>query len=270
LHVDTSALSLIWKNAPNERDLRHFRHWQRVSLALQTALRQWIPELYFSDAKRWEQREAAFPLLVYSACRLYYGRPRTEFTYEIADPRTIPLATHNIGRALQSRLQPIEKLLHASGQIRLGMRYSPVWHEDIVKAVRNKPRRLLTLLAAETRFIGAVINLGTTRDEQRFLRMSNAALRNVLGNDMRPLIPQLLEETARCVDHLIDGRILENGDLASAGSPDFRIGREEDGDHRNANRGSEVRDSRIIAKVDAGRGEPAGQRIQVGEANRVG
>src|SRR5579871_2596988 len=89
------------QNAPAERDPRYFRTWQRVSLALQKSLRQWIPELYFRDLERFQERSEAYQLIVYGACRPFYGRPRTEFTYDIADPETLPLALKNIGHSIR-------------------------------------------------------------------------------------------------------------------------------------------------------------------------
>ena len=81
-----------WMNAPDELQPRYFQTWQGVSLALQKALRTWIPEIYFRDPARYEDRDAAFPLLVYAASRPCRGRPRTEFTYDVVDPQVLPNA----------------------------------------------------------------------------------------------------------------------------------------------------------------------------------
>src|ERR1700720_3746265 len=68
------ALHPAWRNSPEERDPRYFQAWQQASLALQKALRQWIPELYFRDTARYEDRERSYPLIVYQASRLCFGR----------------------------------------------------------------------------------------------------------------------------------------------------------------------------------------------------
>src|SRR5512140_3156471 len=51
---DYTALLLssepAWMNAPDETDPRYFAAWQKVSLTLQRALRQWIPGTYFRDS----------------------------------------------------------------------------------------------------------------------------------------------------------------------------------------------------------------------------
>ena len=64
-----------WINAPDELQQRYFQTWQVVSQALQKALRKWIPETYFGDPARYEDRDAAYPILVYAASRPCRGRP---------------------------------------------------------------------------------------------------------------------------------------------------------------------------------------------------
>jgi hypothetical protein len=104
-----SAATLVgahpaWLGAPADSNHRCFQTWQRVSLALQKGLREWIPAFYFGDTARYEDRDGAYPLLVYAASRICRGRPRTEFTYDVADPEILPRALHMIGRSLQTVL----------------------------------------------------------------------------------------------------------------------------------------------------------------------
>jgi hypothetical protein len=189
-----------WKDAPNEYAPRYFQAWQRVSMALQRAVRGWVPKLYFTSVERYEDRDAAYPMVVYEACRVCYGRPRTEFTYDVADPETLPGACRMIGRAMQTALAPIEKRLHEAGKTVLAHRYAPVWHQDILAAVRKRPKRLVGLLADEAMLINALIDLGTERSVEsvnRFSKAANAALRNVYGEDMRALGVRALEETTK-------------------------------------------------------------------------
>ena len=188
----------VWVNAPNEHRRDYFPAWQRVSVTLQKALRQWIPELYFRGHTSYEDREAAYPLMVYAASRICRGRPRTEFTYDLSDPEIFPRATHLIGRALQDVLQSIEGKLHAAGCHELARRYSPIWHEDVLRTVQKKPRRLISLLGDEAVLIDAVIDLGTARRMEAvkpFARTALATLRNLYGEDMRTLATRILDET---------------------------------------------------------------------------
>ena len=196
-----------WTESPLETDLQYFPVWQSVSMALQLALRTWIPEQHFHDVSCYEDRKAAFPMLVYQVARLYRGRPRTEFTYDLRDypdcEHTLGIAWKMIGRSLQTRMSGIEQRLHEAGMPALARRYAPVWYEDVLVAVRDNPKTFVNLLAAESMLINAVIDLGSDRNVagvNRFARTAGQALRHVHGSDMRLLGVRVLEETTRALN----------------------------------------------------------------------
>ena len=265
-----------WRNAPEETDPLYFRTWHRVSIALQRSLRRWTSEINFRDATRFEDRAEAFPVVVYAGARVFYGRAKTEFTYDVADPRTLVIALRAIGRPIQNILGPMAERLKEIGRPELARRYAPVWHHDVLAAVKKKPRRLVALLAREAKIIDAVIDLGTAHDAAaayRCAKISNATLRNMLlpgvGDDMRELLPAILDEASKVlaangahgVDHLRDGRIFENGDAIAARRPDAGIGDQENRDHGDSEGGGEMGDAGVVAKVHAGGREPTGQLV---------
>jgi hypothetical protein len=191
-----------WINAPDELQPRHFQTWQGVSLALQKALRTWIPEIYFRDPARYENRDAAFPLLVYAASRPCRGRARTEFTYDVVDPEALPCALNLIGTSLQTVLEKVESLLYQCGRPELARRYAPLWHQDVLRAVQKRPRQLVGLLGDEAAVVNAVIDLGTAHQMQAvkpFAKSASFALRNMYGEDLRPLAFKALEEATRAL-----------------------------------------------------------------------
>jgi len=203
---DYAALLLAtepaWSNAPDEMALGYFATWQKVSLTLQSALRKWIPEVYFRDAASFEDRPAAYPLLVYAASRMCHGRPRTEFTYDIADPEILPRAMYMIGQALQRVLAAVERRLFDEGRPELARRYAPIWYEDVMRAVRAKPRPLLTLLGDEAALVNAVIDFGSAKRMEAvkpFARSANLALRTIYGKDLRMLATPLLAEATNAL-----------------------------------------------------------------------
>ena len=192
-----------WTGAPHESHAAYFPTWQAVSLSVQKALRCWIPEIYFRDSARYEDRDAASPLLVYAASRPCRGRPRTEFTYDVADDQVLPRALHQVGASLQSVLETVERRLHDCGRPALARRYAPRWHLDMVRAVQRKPRPLLGLLGDEAAVVNALIGLGSGRKMQAvkpFARSASLALRTMYGEDLRPLALLLLEEATRTLE----------------------------------------------------------------------
>jgi hypothetical protein len=265
-----------WRNAPTEHDPDYFRVWQRVSLALQRSLRDGVAGAYFQDLARFENRQAAYPMIVYQASRLCHGRPRTEFTYDLRDypecRTTLATSWKLTGRAIQAVLRRIERRLMDAGMTELAHRYAPVWHQDVLVAVKKKPKPYVDLLMAESAVINAAIDLGTERSVEaanRFGKTVHLNLRKVYGMDLQALGIGTLEEATRvlaqrgmsCVDDLGDTGTFENGDVRAAGSPYARIAGEEDGDDRRTGRGCQMRDAGIIADVEASRRDPAGQVV---------
>jgi hypothetical protein len=173
-------------------------------MGLQISLRRWVREMYFADPTRYENRDVAYSVLVYSVSRPFPGRRKTEFTYDVADEELLPIALRMIGSATQSALAAAETQLTAAGDNKeLAHRYAPVWYQDVINAVRKKPARLVSLLGDEGMLINAIIHLGTCPTGGRgdlsgvkpFARIASLAMRSILGVDMRPLAIRALEET---------------------------------------------------------------------------
>ena len=192
------ALHPAWRNIPEERDARYFPVWQQTSLALQKALRKWIPEMYFRDTARYEDREKSYSLIVpgnplvfwagANGIHLRRGRSR-----DAADG-------FPDDRAGLAKCSPEWTALRESGRPELARRYAPVWHQDVLNAVKKRPKRLLELLGDEAALINAVIDLGTDRRMNAvkpFAKAASAALRNMYREDMRVLALRALEGGAR-------------------------------------------------------------------------
>ena len=177
-------------------------------------------------------------MIVYQASRMFHGRPRTEFTYDLRDfpecHTTVAGAWKMIGRSMQTVLERVENNLREAGRADIAHRFAPVWHQDILNAVRKKPKRFAELLSAESAVINAVIELGTQRSVEsanRFARTVNLNLRSVHGLDMRGLSMGVLEETTRVLtdadtggkQNLFDRRALQNRNVGTAWRPNLRI-----------------------------------------------
>jgi hypothetical protein len=239
----------ITADAPPERDGRHFRTWQRVSVQVQRAVRTLAAQMLFADGSRVEANwDRAFTIAVYSSCQPCYGYPPMGFTYDTSDIYMLPEALRLIGRSLQARLVQISAGFH--GDELLKRRFAPVWHHDILNAVKKKPRMLRESLAREAIMIDALINLGTRPNERsirRFLRRTRAAAR-ALDVDSQ-VLQNLVLRTA--IQNLGDGRIFEDGDMAAAGSPDAGIGGDENRDYGSPNGCGQVANARIVSDVHA-------------------
>ena len=232
----------LWRDAPGERDAEYFPRWRQVSLALQRWLRDHIAEEYFRDAARFEDRADCYPIIVYQACRPFFGRPRTEFTYDLRDfpwcKETLASSWKLTGRGLQRVMAGLETRLRALGNEQLARRYSPVWFEDVLVAVQRRPKLYADLLAREASIINAVIDLGTqptVESVNRSAKIINQQLRKIHGPkhamDMRSLGFGVFEEASRVLaqqaadggEGALDAWPLEDVDMRTSGSPDRRI-----------------------------------------------
>jgi hypothetical protein len=243
---------------------------------LQRWLRDQVAGEYFQDLARFENRPAAYPVIVYQASRLCHGRPRTEFTYDLRDypesSATLASSWKLTGRAIQAVLARIERRLSQAGMTELAHRYAPVWHQDVLVAVKKRPQAYVDLLRAESAVINAAIDLGTGRSAEaasRFAKTVHLNLRKIYGMDLQRLGAGALEQATHTLAHARTGRggnvgnhgVLEDHDTRAARSPDARIAGEEDCDDRRSHGGGQMRDAGIVADVDARLGDPAGQII---------
>lgn len=178
-----------------------------------------------------------------------------------------------IGRSLQDRMAGVESLLREAGMPALARRYKPVWYEDVIVAVRNRPRRFVALLAAESAVINALIDMGAERSVasiNRFAKRANRSLRNLYGMDLRMLAVRMLEEATRVLgapqtpnggQHIFDGGFFKSHNVRPPGSPNPRVSREKDGDGWRSSRGGQMRDAGIVAEVEPSGRDPAGEVV---------
>ncbi|MEP6962261.1 MAG: hypothetical protein ABI995_09285 [Acidobacteriota bacterium] len=232
----------LWRSTPPERDPAYFPTWRRVSVALQRWLREEVGTAYFSDAGSLEDRNNAIQMVAYQAARPFFGRPRSEFTYDLRDfpscEATLRASSKLVGRSTQRVLRGIERRLMELGNPRLAHSYSPVWHQDVVVAVRRRPKLYAELLSREAAIINAVIDLGTQPDIEaidRCAKVVNLQLRSMHGRDMRQLGYGVFEVATQALaskgadygDHLIDARLTEDADVPSSRRPHSRVSAQE-------------------------------------------
>ncbi len=236
-------------DAPPERDARHFRTWQRVSVQVQREVRSLAAQNFFAgDWRPAINMDQAYTIVVYSSCQPCFGRRPVEFTYDIGDLVTLTSVLRLIGRGMKVRLAQVAAGIQSDPRLR--RRFLPVWHADILKVVKAKPRTLIEMLAREAIMINALIDLGTTgsaRTQKRFER-NIVALARILGIDSGVLQDFVLRVGS---ENLVNGRIFEDDDVFSPGSPDSRIGGDEYRDDRSPHGCGQVTDAGVIPDVHA-------------------
>jgi len=149
-----------WLRTPGERDAEFFPVFSRVSVAVQTAMRRALPHTYFRNLDEYETLASAYALLVYQASKPFAGRPRSEFTYDVMEDRSMASVYRSAAQALPQVLEGVSAMLAASGRSRIATFYAPRQTANILASVQRNPRLLRSLLVADAHFVGALVELG--------------------------------------------------------------------------------------------------------------
>jgi hypothetical protein len=166
-------LAAAWTTVPPERDAAFFPLFQAVSLAVQSALRFWLPALWLRDARRFGVKERALPLLIYTATEPFTPETRACLTYDLFDRDAVERAVRSGRRRLPALFNQVRASLEAAGQPKIAKLYDPDGCADIRTALRQRPRIFRSLLAAETFFVNQLTQLAVAGHHVRTLSLAN-------------------------------------------------------------------------------------------------
>jgi len=201
-----------WLAAPDERTPGFFPAYARVSLAIQTLLRERIPAHFFADSRAFSNIKAAYPMLVYRASKPFRGKMRTELTYDVLHPETLRAFFRSVRPVFGEVLEAASARLLADGSVALAALYEPKRAESILASVErlSKSRRCLyVLIRAEGVLVTTLIDLaglGALPLKQQAKRIAafekkwRYQLRRMYpGTDYTWLAPELLEVAGRAL-----------------------------------------------------------------------
>ncbi len=173
-------LASAWRHAPLESEPRFFPVFSAVSVALQRAMRKWLPYLYFSELDHYDNPTAAYPLLVYPFIRPSAGEPRFEFTSDLLEFQSPRLSRRSTVKQLASTLKFTREFLLAAGKTATARFYCPDRAAPILARLQRQPRYLNALLAAETYLVDTFVGMGTQTRElaDRLARDPHTAARD--------------------------------------------------------------------------------------------
>jgi hypothetical protein len=151
-----------WLAAPDERTPGFFPVFARVSVAIQTLLRERVPSHYFVDPRVFANSKTAYPMLVYRASRPFRGKMRTELTYDILHPKTVAMFFRTVRPVLGEVLEAAKARLLSDGLTELAALYEPARANAILESVQrlSKSRKCLyVLIRAESVLVTTLIDL---------------------------------------------------------------------------------------------------------------
>ncbi len=220
------SLAGAWLRAPGEKAPDFFDVYSKVSVAVQMALRRWLPYVYFSDLSRFEDPALAYPLLFYRCTYPCSGQPRSDFAYDLVSPDNPGLARPWAARPLMSSLARAERSLISAGRKDLAREYRSWRAREVLAGIVRRPRYLNALLTTDAFFIDRLVGLGlagrelasnfglnerrTVKDLAIFAAGFNAALNRKLGRlyggqELVSLGSLLLVEATRALAAALDG-----------------------------------------------------------------
>jgi hypothetical protein len=168
-----------WLTAPDERTPGFFPAFARVSIAIQTLLRERVPSHYFVDPAAFRNLKTAYPMLVYQASRPFRGKMRTELTYDVLHPKTLAAFFRTVRPVFGEVLEAVKARLIAEGLSELTALYEPARANSILESVQrlSKSRKCLyVLIRAESGLVTTLIDLaglGNLPIKQQARRMAS-------------------------------------------------------------------------------------------------
>jgi hypothetical protein len=201
-----------WLGAPDERTPGFFPAYARISVAIQTLLRERVPSHYFVDSRVFANVKTAYPMLVYRASRPFQGKMRTELTYDVLNPKTLAAFFRTVRPNFSQVLEAVKCRLQAEGLVDLAASYEPSRANTILESILklSKSRKCLyVLIRAESGLITTLIDLaglGNLPVRQRARRVASFEkkwryqLRRMYpGTDFTWLASELLETAAQAL-----------------------------------------------------------------------
>lgn len=215
-----------WLSLPAERSAAFLPTFTRISVALQAALREQVPAVYFQVPERFRDWKSAYPMLVYQASRPFRGRVRTELTYDVLNPRLMAILFRRARAKLIPLLERVEAELRAEGFEDVAQYYSLKCAQGIIDSVQRlsaSRRYLYRLVRSESALVDALVDLsglGTSSAKEQakrraaFQKKWQFQLRRLYpGVDFSALAPLLLESATQALLCLNDSRSGNDSDV---------------------------------------------------------
>jgi|GEM_PF-4463884 len=179
---------------------RFLRDAARVSVAIQEALRVWLPYLWFSSPDRFDDFDNAATLIAYSALRPYTPKTKFSYVFDPLDDDTPRAVMHSLKRNLPAKLAVIEPMLAAAGYAN-SVAFAPRRAERFWAVFRRKPHLMHALFAAERDLVEQYVSRRDPVAIERRLR------RLYLAKDFTFLDPLLDLEFERALGGRIEAEI---------------------------------------------------------------
>jgi hypothetical protein len=156
----------VWDRFPAPASAAFLAPGARVSVALQAAMRAWLPYVWLSEPERFENFDEAAVLLMYSACRPYTPRSKDAFVFDILDDDTHRAMMYSISRKLRFRLEGFEEALLAAG-VSNAKRYAVRRWDRMLELLPRRRHEMHSILVAERELVEGYLDLANPLKRER-------------------------------------------------------------------------------------------------------
>jgi hypothetical protein len=169
LEIDLVApddAALVWDNLPSPSSAAFLAPGACIALAIQTAMRAWLPYVWFTQPERFEDFDQAAVLIMYSACRPFTPRSKEAFVFDILDEDTPRAMHYSISRNLRPRLEGFEDALNAAG-VSNARRYATRRWDRMLELFPKRRHEMNSILVAERELVEGYLDLANPPKRQR-------------------------------------------------------------------------------------------------------
>ena len=147
-----------WFEAPHEQDTRFKRVYFHVSRRVQTALREWLPRLWFKDDSAYSVLAHSRAMLLYAASGVYVGSNRTDLSHEVLSAPAMRHFYYTCRRGIVPLM--IRAYTHLRGcNPKLARQYDPDTIDHMIAWQRRHRSFVESILMSENKVVDAFVHL---------------------------------------------------------------------------------------------------------------
>jgi hypothetical protein len=170
VHSNSGAGDLeLWLSAPREGNASYAAVYSAVSLAMQSALRQWVGEWLKQNPDTLERKVSGYSLLAFSCTRPYRGRSTNVFTYDPQQTTAVDHAIRAAGRMVAEQITCITSLRKTAG--------GRIIPSQVTQFVSQKRRNLYRMFHVETLLMDEILKFTQINIPKLGLQKAAAELR---------------------------------------------------------------------------------------------
>lgn len=151
--------AIAWLALPPERSIEFFDSMSSAALALQKALRLWIPYAVLTGPERLAQADLLHPVLAYSVMRPFRNNRLKQYVPDVLDREALARSLKSVKRRMTARLNQAQEYLRESGYADEAKRYVSKKPARILEDMGRVPKNFASLVACESHLLDELLRL---------------------------------------------------------------------------------------------------------------